>query len=67
MRGVVGGGRLTYRVLEQNGLEGLLRRAVRAVLATSRWMQRRHTGRLRRNLLWVTVSLAAMVLALVLL
>jgi NADH:ubiquinone oxidoreductase subunit 5 (subunit L)/multisubunit Na+/H+ antiporter MnhA subunit len=63
----VGGGRLAYQVLEQDGLEGLLRRAVRTVLAVSRWMQRQHTGRLRRNLLWVTASLALVVLALVLL
>jgi NADH:ubiquinone oxidoreductase subunit 5 (subunit L)/multisubunit Na+/H+ antiporter MnhA subunit len=63
----VGGGQLAYRVLEQDGLEGLLRRTVRTVLAASRWMQHQHTGRLRRNLLWVTASLVLVVLALVLL
>jgi hypothetical protein len=63
----VGGGRLAYQVLEQDGLEGLLRQAVRTVLAASRWIQRQHTGRLRRNLLWVTASLVVVVLALVLL
>jgi hypothetical protein len=59
-------GRLAYRVMEQGGLEGLLRRAVRAVLAGSRWLQRRHTGRLRLNLVWVAASLALAALALIL-
>jgi formate hydrogenlyase subunit 3/multisubunit Na+/H+ antiporter MnhD subunit len=63
---VVGGGQLAYRMLEQDGLEGLLRGAVRGALAASRWMQRRHTGRLRRNLLWVVASLILAVLALAL-
>jgi hypothetical protein len=58
-------GRLAYRVMEQGGLEGLLRRAVQAVLASSRWLQRRHTGRLRRNLIWVAISLSLAVLALI--
>jgi hypothetical protein len=60
------GGRLAYRVMEQGGLEGLLRRIVRGVMAGSRWLQRQHTGRLRRNLVWVVASLALAVLALVL-
>ena len=60
------GGRLAYRVMEQGGLEGLLRRTVRTVMAGSRWMQRRHTGRLRRNLIWVAASLALAALALIL-
>ena len=59
-------GRLAYRVMEQGGLEGLLRRAVQAVLASSRWLQRRHTGRLRLNLIWVAISLALAILALIL-
>jgi len=63
---VVDGARVTYRVVEHKGLEGLLRRVVRAVLVLSRGLQRRHTGRLRRNLLWVAVSLTLAVLALVL-
>jgi len=66
VRVVVDGARLTYRVVEQEGLEGLLRRSVRAVLRLSRGLQRWHTGRLRYNLLWVVVSLALAVLALVL-
>jgi hypothetical protein len=59
-------GRLAYRVMEQGGLEGLLRRTVRAVMAGSRWLQRRHTGRLRRNLIWVVASLLLAAVALVL-
>ena len=65
VRAVVDGARVTYRVVEQEGLEGFLRRAVRSVLVLSRGLQRWHTGRLRRNLLWVVVSLALAVLALV--
>jgi len=63
---VVDGARVTHRVVEQDSLEGLLRLVVRAVLVLSRGLQRWHTGRLRRNLLWVAVSLALAVLALVL-
>jgi formate hydrogenlyase subunit 3/multisubunit Na+/H+ antiporter MnhD subunit len=54
-----------HRIVESEGLEGLLRRVVRAVLALSRCMQRWHTGRLRRNLLWLPAVLAAVVLALI--
>jgi hypothetical protein len=60
----VGGGRFAYRVLEQGGLEGLLRGAVRGALAGGRWMQRWHTGRLRRNLLWVAATLILAIVAL---
>jgi len=66
VRVVVDGALVTYRVVEQEGLEGLLRRSVRAVLVLGRGLQRWHTGRLRRNLLWVAVSLALVVLTLVL-
>jgi hypothetical protein len=59
-------GRLAYQVMEQGGLEGLLRKAVQGVLAGSRWLQRRHTGRLRRNLAWVVGSLALAALGLIL-
>jgi hypothetical protein len=59
-------GRIAYRVMEQGGLEGLLRSVVRALLAGSRWLQRRHTGRLRRNLIWVAASLALAALGLIL-
>jgi hypothetical protein len=66
VRTVVDGARSTYRLVEQKGLEGFLRRSVRSVLVLSRGLQRWHTGRLQRNLLWVAVSLALAVLALVL-
>ena len=54
-----------HRVVERDGLEGLLRNAVRGVLALSRFVQRRHSGRLRRNLLWVPVLLVVAVLVLI--
>jgi formate hydrogenlyase subunit 3/multisubunit Na+/H+ antiporter MnhD subunit len=66
VRAVVDGAHVTYRVVEHQGLEGLLRRAVRGVLVLGRGLQRWHAGRLRRNLLWVAVSLALAVLTLVL-
>ncbi len=66
VRTVVDGARLTHRLVEHKGLEGLLRRSVRSVLVLSRGLQRWHTGRLQRNLLWVAVSLALAMLALVL-
>ena len=66
VRAVVDGASTTYRVVEQEGLEGFLRRSVRVVLVVSRGVQRWHTGRLRANLLWLAVSLALAVLALVL-
>jgi len=61
---VVNGAHVAYRVVEQEGLEGVLRRAVRTVLVLGRGLQRWHTGRLRRNLLWIPVSLALAVLVL---
>jgi len=66
VRTVVDGAHVTYRVVEHEGLEGFLQRAVRTVLVLSRGLQRWHTGRLQRNLLWVTVSLALAVLIMVL-
>ncbi|MDY6875374.1 MAG: proton-conducting transporter membrane subunit [Chloroflexota bacterium] len=66
VRVVVDEARLTYRVVEHEELEGFPRRSVQTVLALGRGLQRWHTGRLRRNLLWVAVSLALMVLTLVL-
>ena len=66
VRVVVDEARVTYRVVEHEGLEGFPRHSVQAVLALSRGLQRWHTGRLRRNLLWVVASLALVVLTLVL-
>jgi formate hydrogenlyase subunit 3/multisubunit Na+/H+ antiporter MnhD subunit len=62
---VIGGAGIAHRTIEQEGLEGILRRAVSAALALGQSIQRWHTGRLRRNLLWVPVALALAILALV--
>jgi hypothetical protein len=59
---VADGAGAAYQVIEQEGLEGILQRVVRAVLALSRKAQRWHTGKLRRNLLWVPVALALAIL-----
>jgi hypothetical protein len=42
-----------------------VRRVVGAALSLGRGMQRWHTGRLRRNLLWVAIGLAAAVVSVV--
>jgi NADH:ubiquinone oxidoreductase subunit 5 (subunit L)/multisubunit Na+/H+ antiporter MnhA subunit len=64
-RTVADGSVVTYRMVEQQGLENLLRGVIQAALNLSRAMQRWHTGQLRRNLLWVLVALAVAMLALV--
>ena len=64
-RTVADGSLVTYRIVEQKGLENLLRRVIQTILELSRVMRRWHTGRLRRNLLWVLAALALAVLALV--
>lgn len=46
-----------YVVIEQQGLEGLLRSIVRRVLAGSQQLQEWHTGRLRANLWWVVLCM----------
>ncbi len=58
VRAVVDGAGAAHRLVEQEGLEGLLRRVVEAALGLSRALRRRHTGRLRHNLWWVPISLA---------
>jgi NADH:ubiquinone oxidoreductase subunit 5 (subunit L)/multisubunit Na+/H+ antiporter MnhA subunit len=58
-------GRSLYRAVEQGSLEGLMRRAVHGVLAASQEVRGWHTGRLRRNLLWVVAGLAVAIAALV--
>jgi len=65
-RAIMDGALVAHRTVEQQGLDGLLRHGVRSVLTLSRVLQRWHTGRLRRNLLWVPIVLALAVLALVL-
>ncbi len=64
-RVVVGGAGWLHRVVEQRGLEGALRGAAKSAFAFSRWMQNRHTGRLRVNLQWVFVALLLIVAMLV--
>jgi hypothetical protein len=56
-----------HKVVEREGLEGFLRRSVWFVLKASRVLQRAHTGRLRRNLLWVPVAVALAVVGVVVL
>jgi len=63
VRGVVDGARIAYRFVEQEGLEGLLCRTVRTILALNRMLKRWHTGLLRHNLLWIPISLALAILA----
>jgi formate hydrogenlyase subunit 3/multisubunit Na+/H+ antiporter MnhD subunit len=65
VQAVTDGAGIAHRAIEQEGLEGVLRRAVDAALALGRRLQRWHTGRLRRNLLWVPVALALAIVALV--
>ena len=66
-RAVMSGAQVAHRAVEQEGLEGILRCAVRVLMAQSRVLQRWHTGRLRRNLLWFPIALALGMLALVVL
>jgi len=61
----VGAAELLHRVVEQQGLEGTLRGTTRGVFALSRWVQKRHTGRLRANLQWVFIVLLVIITILV--
>jgi formate hydrogenlyase subunit 3/multisubunit Na+/H+ antiporter MnhD subunit len=63
---VADGAGVTYQVIEQEGLEGILRRVVWATWALGRSVQRFHTGKLRRNLLWVPVVFVLAILVVVL-
>jgi formate hydrogenlyase subunit 3/multisubunit Na+/H+ antiporter MnhD subunit len=65
VQAVTDGAGIAHRTIEQEGLEGILRRAAGGALALGRRMQRWHTGRLRRNLLWVPVVLALAIMTLV--
>jgi hypothetical protein len=64
-QGVVGIARFFHRTVEQDGLEALLRLAIQGAWGFSRWLQRHHTGQLRRNLTWITLALALGIVALV--
>jgi formate hydrogenlyase subunit 3/multisubunit Na+/H+ antiporter MnhD subunit len=57
--------RTLHRTIEQGGLEALLRTTVRATIAASRWLQRRHTGQLRRNVAWIAAALVALLVVMV--
>lgn len=45
------------RYVEHRVLEGLIAVISRAILGSSRAVQRRHTGKLRHNLIWVSMAL----------
>jgi hypothetical protein len=61
---VMNGAHAAHRIVEREGLEGILRRVVRSVTTLSQMVQRWHAGRLQRNLLWVPITLILAVLAL---
>lgn len=56
------GARELHETIEQGGFEGVLRGVPQTVLALSRGVQRLHTGKLRMGLLWVVLSLLAVIL-----
>lgn len=64
VQAVTHGAGVAHRAIEQEGLEGILRRTVSAALALGRRLQQWHTGQLRRNLLWVPLALALAILTL---
>ncbi len=64
-RAVTDGATLLHRVVEQQGLEGTLRGTAKGVFEFNRWIQDRHTGRLRANLQWVFVVLLLIVAMLI--
>jgi len=66
-QGIMGGALIAYRLLEQGGLEELLRCVVRGTLAAVRRIQHWHTGRLRHNLAWIALSLGLALLGALLL
>jgi NADH:ubiquinone oxidoreductase subunit 5 (subunit L)/multisubunit Na+/H+ antiporter MnhA subunit len=55
-----------YAFVEQNTFEGGLRRVVRGTVRLARTLQGWHTGRLRRNLMWVVACAALALLVLLL-
>jgi len=58
---VTGVARRTQRLSHTDDADRLLESAAQSTLAISLWLQRRHTGRLRRNVAWFVISLAAVV------
>ena len=61
-RGIAGSAAFLHRIVEEEGLEGLLRGVVRSTVAVGHGLQRWHTGRLRANLGWVAATLLLAVL-----
>ena len=59
---VLGGARTLQSSVEQGGLENLLHGTARAVVSVSHAVQRVHNGKLRTGMLWVVLSLLAVVL-----
>lgn len=66
VRAVTGTAHVVHRFVEHECLERLLRQCGDAVLKMARTLQRWHSGRLRRNLLWVPISLVLALLILML-
>ena len=60
-RAVIGSARVFYRGSERDGDTLLIRATAKSALSISDWLQRNHTGRLRRNLQWVVLGLIAIV------
>jgi len=58
---VVGTAHFWYSVGERDGVSQVMRTTARSALSISYWLQRSHTGRLRRNLQWVVLGLVAIV------
>jgi hypothetical protein len=59
---VMDGARTLHGSVEEGGLENLLQGTARAVISVSRGIQQIHTGKLRTGILWVVLSLLAVVL-----
>jgi len=62
---VVGAARFLHRTVEQDGLDAALRLMVQGTWHFSRWLQQRHTGRLRVNLTWIALTLVLAIVTLV--
>ncbi len=62
---VVEAARFLHRTVEQDGLDAALRLMVRGTWRFSRWLQQRHTGRLRSNLTWIALTLVLAIVTLV--
>jgi hypothetical protein len=59
-RGVLKASQAAHLLVERGTLDGSLRVGARLVQSVSGHLQRRHTGRLRHNIAWLGVTLAAL-------